>query len=544
VYQNGVLLVNGTDVTVTSGTVVVLAVGATAGDIIQVLGNQTFNYAATVPASKGGTGLTSAGAAGNVLTSDGTNWTSAAAAPGVPTGMVITGPYYQTTTTAASGTGSVATITFTPAYTMPVGSTVTIAGVTPSGYNGVYTVTASSSGSVSFASSTTGSQTVAGTATMTPQGFLLCDGSLYTRTSYPTLAALVGTPILASSATNSYTFASAPANSGFCGVNNVLFSTGTLSNVSRNAAAANALFTSTDGITWTSRTANNISGYQYEDEVAYNGTTYVASCQADGGGIPNQSAFVQYTTNLSSWSKVSVIASNYACGTNYMAWGAGIFVTNWYGSDGCNNSSGCVYSTTGTSGWTSFNLAAGLNGFDSGAGYASGLVLIRANRVFYSSSGASFTEITSNFTQGSPVRISYTNGIFVLGTSTGYIYTSTTGAGGSWTLQNTSTTTAPSNSYYNKWRWNGTAYVSANGWYTTDWKVYANTSVTAAYGALAIANGNKLYSRIGTQTGVYWWDFNSYTQATQFPVPNYTNINQNTTLLNSPYYSNRFYIKT
>lgn len=38
VFQNGVRLVNGTDVTVTSGTAVVLAVGATAGDVIDVLG--------------------------------------------------------------------------------------------------------------------------------------------------------------------------------------------------------------------------------------------------------------------------------------------------------------------------------------------------------------------------------------------------------------------------------------------------------------------------------------------------------------------------
>lgn len=38
VYQNGVKLVNGSDVTVTSGTSVVLAVGAAVGDIIEVLG--------------------------------------------------------------------------------------------------------------------------------------------------------------------------------------------------------------------------------------------------------------------------------------------------------------------------------------------------------------------------------------------------------------------------------------------------------------------------------------------------------------------------
>lgn len=51
VYQNGVLLVNGTDVTVTSGTSVVLAVGATVGDQIQVLGLSTFSVTGTINAT-------------------------------------------------------------------------------------------------------------------------------------------------------------------------------------------------------------------------------------------------------------------------------------------------------------------------------------------------------------------------------------------------------------------------------------------------------------------------------------------------------------
>jgi len=76
-------------------------------------------------------------------------------------------------TLSATGTGSVATLTFatpnTPVYT--VGSQITVSGITPSGYNGTYTVTASSNGSVSYANTTTGAQTVAGTiSTSTPAG--------------------------------------------------------------------------------------------------------------------------------------------------------------------------------------------------------------------------------------------------------------------------------------------------------------------------------------------------------------------------------------
>jgi hypothetical protein len=68
-----------------------------------------------------------------------------------------------TPTLTASGTGSVATLTFASTYTVPVGSTIVVAGVSPAGYNGTYTVTRSSAGSVSYANATTGAQTVAGT---------------------------------------------------------------------------------------------------------------------------------------------------------------------------------------------------------------------------------------------------------------------------------------------------------------------------------------------------------------------------------------------
>ncbi len=83
-YLNGVKLVNGTDITVTSGNSVVLASGAAAGDILDLVAFGTFNVAAinaanitsgtlgsdrlpTVPTTKGGTGLTSLGSANQVL---------------------------------------------------------------------------------------------------------------------------------------------------------------------------------------------------------------------------------------------------------------------------------------------------------------------------------------------------------------------------------------------------------------------------------------------------------------------------------------------
>ena len=68
----------------------------------------------------------------------------------------------------ASGTGATATLTFSgltaaATSTVPVGSAIVVSGMTPSGYNGSYTVTASTPGSISYANTTTGNMTVAGT---------------------------------------------------------------------------------------------------------------------------------------------------------------------------------------------------------------------------------------------------------------------------------------------------------------------------------------------------------------------------------------------
>ena len=71
-------------------------------------------------------------------------------------------------TTATSGTGSVATLTFGTQSSAPfaVGETIEVSGVIPTGYNGTYTVTACNTTTVSYASATTGSQTQAGTVTV------------------------------------------------------------------------------------------------------------------------------------------------------------------------------------------------------------------------------------------------------------------------------------------------------------------------------------------------------------------------------------------
>lgn len=101
VYRNGIKL-GIADYTATNGTSIVLAIGATVGDLIEVVAFSALNLATavssisfgstgltpstptagavtvagTLAAGNGGTGLSSSGTAGNVLTSNGSVWTS------------------------------------------------------------------------------------------------------------------------------------------------------------------------------------------------------------------------------------------------------------------------------------------------------------------------------------------------------------------------------------------------------------------------------------------------------------------------------------
>ena len=91
-----------------------------------------------------------------------------------PVGQFFTGsiPFYTiaSTTTAASGNGTTATITTTSAHNIAVGDFISVSGITPAGYNGTYLVTAvPTSTQISYANTTTGSQTVAGSILISAQ---------------------------------------------------------------------------------------------------------------------------------------------------------------------------------------------------------------------------------------------------------------------------------------------------------------------------------------------------------------------------------------
>lgn len=69
------------------------------------------------------------------------------------------------TVTAASGTGTKVTLTYSGAVTFSVGDTITVRDVVPTGYNGTYTVSDVTSTTISYDGSTTGSLLVLGTVT-------------------------------------------------------------------------------------------------------------------------------------------------------------------------------------------------------------------------------------------------------------------------------------------------------------------------------------------------------------------------------------------
>ena len=72
-------------------------------------------------------------------------------------------------TTAASGDGTTATVTTTSAHGLAVGDLITIAGITPTGYNATALLTAVASTTISYLNATTGAQTIAGTVSAPAQ---------------------------------------------------------------------------------------------------------------------------------------------------------------------------------------------------------------------------------------------------------------------------------------------------------------------------------------------------------------------------------------
>jgi hypothetical protein len=104
------------------------------------------------------------------------------------------------------------------------------------------------------------------------------------------------------------------------------------------------------------------------------------------------------------------------------------------------------------------------------------------------------------------------------------IYTSTTGASGTWTqLTHNLPTGAVSQYSVPEWsaiRWNGSIYyMTGANYYSTDLQTWIGASSTTR--PTAVYN-NKFYGRnTAAPSSVSWIDHNAYNATTQFPVPNW-----------------------
>jgi hypothetical protein len=108
---------------------------------------------------------------------------------------------YTTPVTAMSGAAGVVTVTVATTSGMVVGSIVTIAGVTPAGYNGTFAVTGFTSTTFTYANATTAAVTVQGNSTLnrgfnnTGRAVVLWGNYIVRTTGYAAGAYVPGSPV-------------------------------------------------------------------------------------------------------------------------------------------------------------------------------------------------------------------------------------------------------------------------------------------------------------------------------------------------------------
>jgi len=430
----------------TGGGSVTLSAAAAAADTTLTLPNTNGTVINTAP-----------GASGNVLTSDGTNWTSAASAGGIPTGGIL-----------------------------------------------------------QLGSSTT------------PSGYLKCDGSTYTKSSYPALAAVLGSLPVSSPQYNVYTY-----------FNSAIFYTNSLVIAIQGG----------DGVVWvSSNNGSSFTGYTITStyypfadgnsgssaSLVWTGTNYVSPAGTGGGtaaGIVYSSSITTTTwTNVTSGINVLIGPMAYT-GSRVVAVAT---------SGGAS-----YYSTTNGTSWS----AGGSTGIVSNANmmvYAAGLLVVgggtSGNASAYiatSTDGTTWTSrtIPSGATTNSAVQyITYQNSLFIATTTQGAVYTSPDGITWTFKTQNSNINgqvmyLAATSTYY------------VNGYYSTDLVNWGLIPVAIGQTAYIAQKNSTDGTRIYAVNGFYIKTYNpfySYTTSTQFIVPNYGVFYQGSI----PIYGAYYYIKT
>jgi hypothetical protein len=386
-------------------------------------------------------------------------------------------------------------------------------------------------------------------STTPPSGYLKCDGSIYNRSSYSSLASVVGTPMLPSSETLRNSGLAIGSGLGYpnyiTSVNGVIFTSGSAGLTT--SSVANGFRTSTDGITFTSRTGAGI--YTFQGTVAYFASTYVTLVSY--GATNSATSNFQTSTDLATWTQRTFTAATLSGGQLALAgnqtWGRGIMHNGTTGWDGCgyviSNPYTWYYSTNATTWTAAASPPTNTQGFSAHhvvAGTASALALYGASgtgfALWYTADGSTYTNVTSNITSSFPnvttvYKVFWTGTYFYLLCNSNIVLRSTTGASGTWSqatnmlgIGNGGTNTfssMSSDSYI--YSTDGTYHIMSAGtgafWYSSDlvnWSYISGRS-----GFYAAVTGSTFVGRTASgPISTYTMTGTGYTTATQFPVPN------------------------
>lgn len=384
----------------------------------------------------------------------------------------------------------------------------------------------------------------------TKTGYLLCDGSVYTRASYAALATAIGSPISPSMTLGNALSGSLAGN--VYGVNNLLFKSGSAS--STTATVANGIQTSSDGITWTMRTGMNIypaGNNGIGNAVSYGNSVYVCAVTQGANNTlywQTSADAITYTARSLSFGTINTTVS-----TTELAYGGTsnrhVMQVIWNPqsalSCGTQTSTNArlMYSADGIT-WTTADTITDTSNPNtyfstpgmSVAGYSGGFVATAllnvnggtyTNYIKYSADGATWTDITSNINSvaaiaGKVSSVSYANGKFILSFIGGQIYTSTTGASGSWSL--VTTANSYSTTYVGKISGNANAYfITGTGYLSTDlinWFSMPNVGLGTPKIQVGFSGATRFFGLSSNSTvSAYYIDLWNYTVATQFVVP-------------------------
>lgn len=325
--------------------------------------------------------------------------------------------------------GNIGIGTGSPGYKLDVAGTINTANLL---VNGVVPVSIPTGAVVNYASTT-----------VPTGGYLACDGSIYSRSSYPALADVIGTPPMLSSFTAEYSNSNAQWVSAQIAVANGVAFMSNANPVGVGTGSAPAgqysggLYTSTDGSTWTPRTARSLFFNQniMNGAVAANASGGVWMI-ANTATISNQYSYIyaqagafvgtffQTSTDLITWTNRSIsmggtqtgvssiipnpggaAATSYATQFHGIAGGGTsnrfVALFNRWSTNCCGQSAYIANTATSDDAGATWSFTnnipiANTNYVPAIASSNGGFVVTRGNTAYWSYSGQTWQDITAN----------------------------------------------------------------------------------------------------------------------------------------------------